>query len=309
MDLAAVVKPKLPTSPCVGVCTTDVASGLCLGCGRTTGEIAAWRDASPVARDAVWAELPARRKRLGIRLHRLRWTNEEIGQFVAKALRDRSGTWVFGVPGALAEFSIAAGEAADIAANDIAISASTSRGAIRINLLDGVRALALEPGEGEGQAGAILLTLIRGRLAMPRHGALAPLGPDREAIRPEDREQRLYDLGIDMPVAQFCIRTADPDLARQLDAASGLGWRDLLVRIGVHILHAAPHRVVRTPIGRAEVFTAIPPPGGASPAGPHTHLLQEFLGEGRETPQDVDLPSAYAPGAIFYSNGRAALPT
>lgn len=29
-------------TPCVNVCTTDEASGLCAGCGRSLAEIAAW---------------------------------------------------------------------------------------------------------------------------------------------------------------------------------------------------------------------------------------------------------------------------
>ena len=29
-------------SPCNDVCTTDSESGLCVGCGRTTNEIAKW---------------------------------------------------------------------------------------------------------------------------------------------------------------------------------------------------------------------------------------------------------------------------
>lgn len=30
-------------SPCISVCRLDEASGMCLGCYRTRGEIAAWR--------------------------------------------------------------------------------------------------------------------------------------------------------------------------------------------------------------------------------------------------------------------------
>jgi uncharacterized protein len=31
-----------PSSPCVKNCVMDAPSGLCIGCGRTTEEIAAW---------------------------------------------------------------------------------------------------------------------------------------------------------------------------------------------------------------------------------------------------------------------------
>ena len=57
-------------SPCVGTCQVDPVHGFCVGCARTLGEIAAWRAASSALRDRVWAELPARRARLGIRQDR-----------------------------------------------------------------------------------------------------------------------------------------------------------------------------------------------------------------------------------------------
>jgi predicted Fe-S protein YdhL (DUF1289 family) len=51
-------------SPCNKVCTVD-ASGLCLGCGRTLGEIAGWIGYSDAERARVIAELPARMECLG----------------------------------------------------------------------------------------------------------------------------------------------------------------------------------------------------------------------------------------------------
>jgi len=44
-------------SPCVGVCRLDSATGLCLGCGRTIGEIAAWPGLSRGERAAILARL------------------------------------------------------------------------------------------------------------------------------------------------------------------------------------------------------------------------------------------------------------
>jgi uncharacterized protein len=53
-------KPPLET-PCVDVCEMDAASGLCIGCGRTLDEIAAWTAMSQEERRAVMALLPARK--------------------------------------------------------------------------------------------------------------------------------------------------------------------------------------------------------------------------------------------------------
>ena len=48
------------SSPCIGVCTIDEPSALCLGCGRTLVEIAGWGALSEPQRLAVMSELRAR---------------------------------------------------------------------------------------------------------------------------------------------------------------------------------------------------------------------------------------------------------
>jgi hypothetical protein len=62
----------------------------------------------------------------------------------------------------------------------------------------------------------------------------------------------------------------------------------------------SPARVVESPLGRAEIYTSIQPPGGQSPDGPHAHLLPGHLASGRATPPGIDLPPVYALGATFY---------
>ncbi len=53
-------------SPCVSVCTLDAATGYCLGCLRTAGEIAAWRELDFDQRLALLERLRARRRELGL---------------------------------------------------------------------------------------------------------------------------------------------------------------------------------------------------------------------------------------------------
>ena len=48
-------------SPCVSICVIDAPTGLCAGCYRTLGEIAAWIDLVPEARRAVLERANARR--------------------------------------------------------------------------------------------------------------------------------------------------------------------------------------------------------------------------------------------------------
>lgn len=47
-------------SPCILVCSIDLKTGYCFGCGRTSAEISAWISYSPDERRGVMAELPAR---------------------------------------------------------------------------------------------------------------------------------------------------------------------------------------------------------------------------------------------------------
>ncbi|WP_404932971.1 DUF1289 domain-containing protein [Nitratireductor sp. L15S-10] len=47
-------------SPCTLVCSIDVKSGFCFGCGRTRAEIASWLSLTSQERDTIMAELPRR---------------------------------------------------------------------------------------------------------------------------------------------------------------------------------------------------------------------------------------------------------
>jgi predicted Fe-S protein YdhL (DUF1289 family) len=48
------------TSPCIGTCRLDAASGYCLGCARTAREIGGWAGMSDGERHAVLEALPSR---------------------------------------------------------------------------------------------------------------------------------------------------------------------------------------------------------------------------------------------------------
>jgi predicted Fe-S protein YdhL (DUF1289 family) len=47
-------------TPCTKICMIDPRSNLCLGCGRTLGEIARWHCMDDAERREVMAQLPAR---------------------------------------------------------------------------------------------------------------------------------------------------------------------------------------------------------------------------------------------------------
>jgi uncharacterized protein len=50
-------------SPCRRICLVNPETGLCIGCNRSTEEIARWSMLSPDERRAIMAELPARPNR------------------------------------------------------------------------------------------------------------------------------------------------------------------------------------------------------------------------------------------------------
>ena len=66
------------------------------------------------------------------------------------------------------------------------------------------------------------------------------------------------------------------------------------------ILAANPNRVFVSRIGRAEVYQPIPPPGGKSPDGPHTHVLPKLLVHGRTHAATEPLPEGWIPCAHVY---------
>ncbi|WP_422370496.1 DUF1289 domain-containing protein [Hoeflea sp.] len=47
-------------SPCILICSIDMKTGYCFGCGRTRDEIAGWMGYSEQTRSDLMAELPAR---------------------------------------------------------------------------------------------------------------------------------------------------------------------------------------------------------------------------------------------------------
>ena len=48
------------STPCINVCVIDSLSPLCIGCGRTAAEIAAWATMSEAERVAVMGQLGQR---------------------------------------------------------------------------------------------------------------------------------------------------------------------------------------------------------------------------------------------------------
>ena len=291
--------PTLP-SPCTGICKTDDQSDLCLGCGRSRDEIAEWPAADDVRRRAIWSLLPDRFSKLGITVARLPWSHHEIMSFVLGTLQQRAGTWVTGCYGATAEFMISPEEACTLSAKESGITAITARAALRLQVGDHVRALQLRDDDAANGYRAIFLVVLKTRASLPATSTLTRLGPDGGAIEVGHRDQVLYDLGLGRSDVRFSVRTSHEGLMDSPERARGMALLRTLSTAGVELLRQSPTRVVESALGRIEVHTEIPAPGGKSPDGPHTHLLSNHLSTGRSTQPGIELPPVYALGATYY---------
>ena len=72
----APVEPPV-RSPCVSICVLDpVGSGVCVGCGRTLDEVAAWSQMSNAQRKDVVARCPGRLAALRERNRAQEWDDD-----------------------------------------------------------------------------------------------------------------------------------------------------------------------------------------------------------------------------------------
>lgn len=290
-------------SPCVGVCKLDPVTGWCLGCARTGEEIALWRRQSDGWRTEVWQALPARFERLGVTCRRLPWETAAIHDFVVHSLRQSTGKWVIGVVGATAEFTASRGAPVEVATDGRSVVATTAGGNLHLLIDDDVRAITCDPLDTPKERWRIVLAVKRERGGLPVATAVTDLGADGAAVRPQDRDGSLFDLGLGRSQARFCVRCAPGPAHDVLRSAAGGRLAAVLPSIGPVLVKQSPARVVESRLGRIEVLTPIPLPGQVSHAGPHTHLLPDHLATGRALPAGMELPEAYVPGAIFYPAG------
>ncbi|MEM9423074.1 MAG: DUF1289 domain-containing protein [Pseudomonadota bacterium] len=286
------------TSPCTGVCKLDDATGWCLGCGRNGDEIADWRTKSEDWRANVWEQIPERLSQLGIAYRRLPWTTERIQEFVVQSCEQNQGTWVMGVVGAVAEFTAPPTIRIEVVTQGDDLIAQTINGAMRMVINDDVRALTFDPPEAKVQP-RIILAVKRERAQLPVANGVTDLGEDSKALLGEAGTQ-LFDLGLGRKEARFCVRVENGTARTAVENAIGLEFKDALPRIGAALISESPTRVVESALGRIEVQGQILTPRAASPHGPHTHLLLDYLATDRALPVGMDIPRAYLPGAIFY---------
>lgn len=227
-------------------------------------------------------------------------SKSDVVDFLAGQLADAETAWSIGGFGAIAEFMRGADEAVTLQCEECSVSALTARGGLRIEAHDEVRPIASESLTSKSWSHRVALCLPEDICALERRTALTEIGPDRDALRAQDRSAPLFDLGLGTLQLNACIRSDDADVVAALKKWTG---RSLFEpgngAMGV-ILAANPHRVFESRLGRVEVYQPIPPPDGKSPEGPHTHVLPRLLRHKRTHAATEFVPAGFVPCAHLY---------
>ncbi len=224
----------------------------------------------------------------------------EVMDGLAEQLADAETTWSLGTFGAIAEFVRDADELVALHREAGAISAVTARGGVRIEAHRELRLVASESLTSESWNQRVALCLPHGASRMGQRIVISEIGPDRDALRPEDRAAILFDLGLGAVQVDCCVRSGDPAFIGALRADEGKPLFETEGSAMRAILAAQPHRVFVSRIGRIEVFQPIPPPEGRSPEGPHTHVMPKLLRGGRTHAATEPIPAGFVPCAHFY---------
>jgi hypothetical protein len=234
----------------------------------------------------------------------------DIRRVLHEHLYDPSSSFSIGSFGAIAEFHRNANEPL-VMDDPEQLTIATDRGALKIDLVDGVSPLAYETLSGRPGRWQHGVVFCRPQSLAASHcrSTLTELGPDGGAIRAEDRDAVLFDMGLGARNVDFCIRTKNPDLLALLRQGAGRSVLELGNRAMSAIVEASPHRIAISKLGRAEVYQAIDKV--KTPRGPHTHVLPKFLKSGRTHSANIPIQndilpclSLYPAHPMYDGNGR-----
>ena len=217
--------------------------------------------------------------------------NTQAHALIANHLSRPESSWSIGVRGAIAEFIRSQNE--EVGASDLEqLKVQTPRGVIKITPTFEAQPIRYQ------DSWQFCLPHVQAEFASCRQ-VVTELGADTASVAGDFTRHILFDLGLGIPHIQACVRTLDPALLNTLRKRAGsplLGSnRDLLHAL----LHASPHRVFVSTLGRIEVYGPIP--AEHTPDGPHTHLLPQLLGSVDEG-LDVRIPDGHRVCLSLYSS-------
>jgi len=203
-------------------------------------------------------------------------------------LADPRTGWSVGTYGAIAEFQYDPDEPG-LQLDLEAMTVQTERGTLAIVSLEGVQPFGLTDDTGRLRE----IAFCSGRRGVQR-ATVTGLDP------------LTFDVGVAAPHIDMLVRLRADDAGTAAALNAGVG-RPLFAAdnpAGLAIARASPTRILASPVARIEVHQPIPPPGGRSPEGPHTHLLPKFLAQGRTHPPGSPLPDGLYCGLSLYPRTR-----
>ena len=225
-------------------------------------------------------------------------------------LQDRFTSWSIGGYGAIAEFhwlpnDDLGDDPGDDPANDPqGLRVATDAGALALELRDDVVPHAYQgvSRHPDRWLQGIALCLPWRRARRKARNVLTELGPDRHAIRAEDRDAVLFDMGLGLAHVDACVRSNSSELLKTLRAYCG---RSLLAPGNATmpaVKEASPQRVFVSQLGRVEVYQRIGSAGvhPLTPLGPHTHVLPRLLAARRSNAEADDAPAYHRACATLY---------
>jgi hypothetical protein len=210
--------------------------------------------------------------------------DDDPAELVRRHLALPSSRWSVGAYGAIGEFEHDDGEPG-LSIDMDALSVSTPRGSLAVHGIAHAQAFALVDETGRIREIAFCSSLA---------------GARRESITALD--DRTFDVGIGFPHIDMLVRVPadDAETARLLASTVGRPLLEPGNPAGAAIARTSPTRILLSPIARLEVHQPIPPPGGRSPEGPHTHLLPKLLADRRAHPPGSPLPDGLWCGLSLY---------
>ncbi len=217
-------------------------------------------------------------------------------------LEDRASSWSIGGFGAIAEFHWLPDDHPGNDSEDLRVV--TDAGALLLELRDDVVAHAYQglSRHPDRWLQGLTLCLPWRRARCRARKVLTELGRDRSAIRAQDRDAVLFDMGLGLPHVDACVRSASPELLKALRSYCGRSLLEPGNTVMPAIQESSPQRVFVSRLGRLEVYQRIgsarhDPP---TPHGPHTHVLPRLLGARRANADDNDAPACYRACACLY---------
>src|SRR5262249_9938538 len=142
--------------------------------------------------------------------------SEEQAAFLTAQLADCDTQWSLGTFGAIAEFIRDLNESVLMPRDGLVISAVTSRGGLKVAVQPGLRLFASEGVTRTSWSQRVSLCLPEAHCGMSGRHVLTEVGADKDALRKEDRNFILFDLGLGALQLDACIRIVDETLASEL---------------------------------------------------------------------------------------------